>query len=200
MSKYVAFSIDNVMDPMVCIQFKGWWENQVRINNVQGNLVQCVGKYKDEIEYSFLCLTEDFDLIWDDGWVENQESVLLFSENNNQAATLRYLQEQRPDEVVGHLQYVDKQRALANPDGWSYRPDLDKYWIITVTQDELKRRAAYEAWQLLDTRPFIGVDHVRDALAKAFGFDRTKRAVDFHMNTVPDGTAFTITEKEHAAS
>ena len=199
MSKYVAFSIDNVMDPMVCIQFKGWWKKQVQNFNVQGNLVQCVGKYKDEIEYSFLCLTADFDLIQQAGWVLKQESVLLFSENNNQAATLRYL-DGSPDEVVGHLQYVDKQRALANPDGWSYRPDLDKYWIITVTQDELKRRAAYEAWQLLDTRPFIGVDHVRDALAKAFGFARTKRAVDFHMNTSADGTAFTITEKEHADS
>lgn len=196
MSKYVAFSIDNVMDPMVCIQFKGWWEKQVRNIIVQGNLVQCVGKYKDEIEYSFLCLTEDFDLIWEAGWVKNQESILMVSENNNQAATLRYL-DGSPDEVVGHLQYVDKQRALANPDGWSYRPDLDKYWIITVTQDELKRRAAYEAWKKLDT---IGYDAWAKPLADAFGFDRTKRAVDFHMNTSADGTAFTITEKEHAAS
>ena len=198
MSKYVAFSIDNVMDPMVCIQFKGWWEKQVRNIIVQGNLVQCVGKYKDEIEYSFLCLTEDFDLVCEGGWVQNQESVLLFSENNNQAATLRYF-DGRMEEVLGHLQYVDKQRALANPDGWSYRPDLDKYWIITVTQDELKRRAAYDAWQLM-CKHFGGACSERDALAKAFGFDRTKRAVDFHMNTSADGTAFTITEKEHAAS
>lgn len=198
MSKYVAFSIDNVMDPMVCIQFKGWWEKQVRNIIVQGNLVQCVGKYKDEIEYSFLCLTEDFDLVCEGGWVNNQESVLLFSENNNQAATLRYF-DGRPDEVVGHLQYVDKQRALANPDGWSYRPDLDKYWIITVTQDELKRRAAYEAWKTLDDLKYQLGDHAVNAaadLAAAFGFSRIKRAVDFNMNTTPDGTAFTITAKE----
>ena len=198
MSKYVAFSIDNVMDPMVCIQFKGWWEKQVRNTNVQGNLVQCVGKYKDEIEYSFLCLTEDFAVVKDCGWVQNQESVLLFSENNNQVATLEYA-DGRPDEVVGHLQYVDKQRALANPDGWSYRPDLDKYWIITVTQDELKRRAAYDAWKLLDAMQYPTFNAHKVAaksLEDAFGFSRTKRAVDFHMNTTNDGTAFTITAKE----
>lgn len=198
MSKYVAFSIDNVMDPMVCIQFKGWWDGMSRNLEVLGNLVQCVGKYKDEIEYSFLCLTEDFDLIQQAGWVLKQESVLLFSENNNQAATLRYL-DGSPDEVVGHLQYVDKQRALANPDGWSYRPDLDKYWIITVTQDELKRRAAYEAWKTLDDLKYQLGDHAVNAaadLAAAFGFSRIKRAVDFHMNTTADGTAFTITAKE----
>ena len=196
MSKYVAFSIDNVMDPMVCIQFKGWWDGMSRNLEVLGNLVQCIGKYKDDVEYSFITLYSDFEKVVEAGWVNNQESVLLFSENNNQAATLRYL-DGSPDEVVGHLQYVDKHRALANPDGWSYRPDLDKYWIITVTQDELKRRAAYEAWKALDSGVYGNPFRAEaNALAAAFGFGRTKRAVDFHMSTSADGTAFTITAKE----
>ena len=198
MSKYVAFSIDNVMDPMVCIQFKGWWNKQVQNTNVHGNLVQCVGKYKDDVEYSFITLYSDFEKVVEAGWVKNQESVLMFSENNNQVATLRYLQHQLPDEVVGHLQYVDKQRALANPDGWSYRPDLDKYWIIAVTQDELKRRAAYAAWQILANLHPADVEgtEVANGLASAFGFSRNDRTVDFNMNTSPDGTSFTITAKE----
>lgn len=120
--KYVIFSIDD-QSPMGVLNFLKHFNER----DTKGTVVQCVGSYKGETEWSFLTLWEDFrDHVAFHNFVGGQESVLRISECNKQYAQLLY--QDGAEQSLGSLKSVSKEEALKH-DAWTYRPDLDVYWI-----------------------------------------------------------------------
>lgn len=130
--KYTIFSIDHNDSDQVRSNFRAYFSSC----GATGMLIDCLGCYKGKQEYSFICLSNDFDaFVWATGWVDNQESVLRVSECNKQYAVLEYAQFDNPivdypsNKVhIGSLKSVSKAEALRH-DGWTYRPDIDVYFI-----------------------------------------------------------------------
>lgn len=95
--------------------------------NWGGNFIQCVGSWEGKLEPSFICQTRDYeDHIKTSGYVDGQECVLQVSECNKQYAQLLY--PNGTTESLGSLKSVAKDRAMEEA-GWTYRPDLNTYWI-----------------------------------------------------------------------
>jgi phage tail tube protein FII len=104
------------------------------MQRMQGDMKICVGAYKGVLETSFIMTERDFaTFIEGSEYVLNQESVLLVEDGHrgNTYASLHYLSRGvRDGEHVdlGLLKSVDKSVALMQ-DAWTYRPDLNIYWI-----------------------------------------------------------------------
>jgi len=126
--KYTIFSIDNVSDLHSMAKFLRHVDTLRAMSQLRGNMIQCIGSYKGELEVSFMCRSDDFEAyILNSGYVDNQESILRVSECNKQYAELYFLAEQGRVSI-GSLKSVDKATAMGH-DAWTYRPDLNTYWI-----------------------------------------------------------------------
>jgi len=72
-------------------------------------------------------------LIWQQGWIDTQESVLHLYRRDNigrYRAELVFLNDtSREDVDLGHLIQTTKEKALANPDGYTYKIETDSYYI-----------------------------------------------------------------------
>lgn len=196
--RYTLFSIDNDNAENVS-KLHSLWNDRIKRGQLQGNLVQCVGKWRNEPEEtSFCALSVDFNYMlrhFSRDFFHNQRAVLRVSENNNQEAVLDWLRRPMIQERLGVLRAVDRATAMRS-EGWTYRPDLDQYWIIDVKSDDEQRKAAYEAYKQLLNAAFTPASkdkEVADALAAAFGFHEAK-PVKFTMHPIPGSTGFTIRE------
>ena len=122
------FSIDNVDNPHALAKFLRYMDTAKAMQNMTGNLIQCIGSYKGKLEISFILNERDFNkLVRGKWWIENQESVLEVTQCNKSYATLVYLAD-GARESIGSLKNVSGVEAMQN-DAWTYRPDLDQYWI-----------------------------------------------------------------------
>lgn len=127
MEKFVIFSIDGVNDTHKQAKFLRHIDTARAMGKMQGKMVHCIGSYKGEIEPSYLMLWDDFlDHVIGKGFVGGQESILMVSECNKQYATLVFSDQSR--QSVGSLKSVGKDEAMKH-DAWTYRPDLNTYWI-----------------------------------------------------------------------
>jgi hypothetical protein len=101
------------------------------VGKLQGDFVLSFGMWKGVMEQSFLMCEEDFyQYVWDSDWVEDQEAFLIVEvgPKGNQSAYL--LDSDRASaEYMGELKEVSFKEA-AKHDGWTYRPDLNLYWIV----------------------------------------------------------------------
>lgn len=128
MEKYTIFSIDNVHDIRALAKFTHHIDVLQAMGKLRGQVKTCVGSYKGQLETSFLMRSDDFvDHVQGSVYITGQESILRVSECNKQYATLVYLADDST-EFIGSLKCVDKDTALAQ-DAWTYRPDVDQYWI-----------------------------------------------------------------------
>lgn len=128
----VIFSIDFENNPHRMNIFKNYIaENHHRMN---GNVVDMIGCYKGKREHCFICRLDDFDqLIRGSAFIAGQESILLVASGNKMEVGLEYL---KPPvgfddwKVVdlGCMHEVCREEAM-QAENWSYRPDLDVYWI-----------------------------------------------------------------------
>lgn len=155
--KYVIFSTDD-QSPFAVQAFNSHVANA----ETKGHILPCVGSYKGETEWSWICREDDFkNVVIPTGAIQNQESVLEVSECNKQYAVLVYRDGTR--EGVGSLKSVDREEALRH-DAWTYRPDIDTYWITvkgnpdTVPPQEgwlsaEKKATLQRAIAMLDTHP-----------------------------------------------
>ena len=131
---YVIFSIDNVHEVHTLAKFTHTVDVHRVMQRMQGDMKICVGAYKGVLESSFIMTERDFaTFIEGSEHVLNQESVLLVEDGHkgNTYASLHYLSRGvRDGEHVdlGLLKSVDKSVALMQ-DAWTYRPDLNIYWI-----------------------------------------------------------------------
>ncbi len=125
--RYTIFSIDNVHDTHSLAKFTRHIDTAKAMGKLKGSMVQCIGSYKGELELSFLMNTSDFEAnVRPYGFIDHQESILQVSECNKQYADLMFADGTR--QSIGSLQDVTKEQAMAS-EAWTYRPDLNKYWV-----------------------------------------------------------------------
>lgn len=123
---YVIFSVDN--DLHTRAKFLRHIDTQRAMNYLKGNMVMCIGAYKDKLEDSFILCREDFDkFVRGSSYLVNQESV-LHVRGKRMHCEFEYLFS-GIKKNYGHLVQVTAQEAF-NSDGWTYRPDMNTYWII----------------------------------------------------------------------
>jgi len=131
---YVIFSIDDAHDMHTLSKFLHSMDVHKAMQRMQGDMKLCVGSYKGVLEQSFILTERDFGAFVEGGeFVQCQESVLLIEDGHygEVYASLQYLSVgMRDGEHVslGLLKSVDKSVALEQ-DAWTYRPDLNIYWI-----------------------------------------------------------------------
>lgn len=119
---YVLFSIDNVTDTHTLAKFLRHFDTQVALKKTKGFLVQCIGMWKGQPEVSFLCREEDYEaLVLPLEFTKSQECVIVVSGRNMECFI--------NNNYIGRMVEVDKEKAFKS-DGFTYRPDLDKYWVI----------------------------------------------------------------------
>lgn len=124
---YVIFSIDNVTDTHTLAKFLRHFDTQVALSRTKGYLVPCIGSYKGQLEQSFICREDDYlSYVVSYGAVANQECVLWVDSGN----CFSYDPEMNEEPTyLGEIKEVSKKKAMKS-DGWTYRPDLNSYWII----------------------------------------------------------------------
>lgn len=123
--KYTIFSIDGED----AFWNRDIFESQFRSSVLtKGALKPMKGSYKGVEEYSWICLSEDFNkFVQPTGFVVNQESILRVSECNKKYTVLVKLQGGEQTHL-GCMKSVTEAEAKAQ-DAWSYRIDLDQYFI-----------------------------------------------------------------------
>ena len=125
--KYTIFSIDNVTDWRVMSRFMRFVDELQAMGKMKGKAIQCVGMWEGALEPSFLCRTDDYlEHIDGSGYVDKQDAIMQVSECNKQYAQLVWHTGER--ESIGSLKSVSKDEAWQQ-EGFTYRPDLDIYWI-----------------------------------------------------------------------
>lgn len=96
-----------------------------------------VGSYKGTIEQSFIINANDFKLITH-LLRDNQQETYLYLTNHKHGLRKAYLvpsekplrEAESVRHFLGYLRSVSKEEALKQ-DAWSFRPDLDQFWIVT---------------------------------------------------------------------
>jgi hypothetical protein len=130
MANYVIFSIDSVTDVHTLAQFSHHLDVKRAMQKLKGNVVLAIGSYKGQLEQSFILLREDFDLVVRDSqWIKGQESILHVEDGHGGVVygALEYLAT-GTTEHIGVLREIDR-REVSAYDAWTYRPDLNKYFI-----------------------------------------------------------------------
>lgn len=126
---YVIFSIDNWYDIHTLAKFTRHVDTLRSMSRLKGEVKVLVGCYDDRPEISFICTESDFnnhlkDLVY----LKNQECFLHVSEEKQMPA---YLVNQSGEKMdSGRLETVAGYVALATHSSWSYRPDLDRFFVM----------------------------------------------------------------------
>lgn len=130
MANYVIFSIDNVHDLHTLAKFTHHVDVQRAMQKLSGRVSLAIGSYKGVMEQSFIMLRDDFDLVVrDTDWIKDQESILHVEDGYRGVVygALEYLAT-GTTEHIGAMRSVSQAEAMQH-DGWTYRPDLNKYFI-----------------------------------------------------------------------
>ena len=123
---YTLFTIDFEHNPLRMNVFNNFLRQCEKTSD--GNFVPIIGCYKGKLENAFICTQSDFNrFIRGTVYIVGQESVLHIASGNKQEAHLEYLADGRR-ESLGSMHQVTREEAMAS-DGWTYRPDLDIYWV-----------------------------------------------------------------------
>ena len=128
---YVLFSIDKADDTHTLAKFLRHFDTQMAMQKTKGVLVQCIGQWKGKLEVSFLCRLDDYiEHIKPFGFTQDQECIFLISGWDMETFILDFDAEGEMQlEPVGNMVQVTAAEAFAN-DGFTYRPDIDAYWVL----------------------------------------------------------------------
>ena len=132
MKSYVIFAIDNDNDMHTVAKFMRHVDTQKAMGKMQGTLKPCVGSYKGQLENSYIMRREDFERhVKCSGYIDNQESILVL-EDGHRGVTYGTLVFSgfEPDLPLGIMRAVSKDEAMKH-DAWTYRPELDTYYICS---------------------------------------------------------------------
>lgn len=134
MGEYVIFAIDNDDDAHTNAKFMRHMDTLDAMSKMRGNMKLCIGSYKNKLERSYLVRFDDFfDHVAESGYVDDQESILVLRDGyyGRTYATLKYefvRDKAESDEFLGLFKHRPADEAMAG-DAWTYRPDLDLYFI-----------------------------------------------------------------------
>lgn len=143
---YVIFSIDNEDNPHSMQAFLDTIVD-IQIEHNTSTMIPCVGSYKGKKEDAFMWSLRDFDdHIRGSVFVKHQESVLHVASGNKMEAELEYLSEQGFRIFLGCMHQVCKEEALAS-DAYTYRPELNMYWVAKHGNPDGSYRRSKEAFQ-----------------------------------------------------
>lgn len=130
---YVIFSIDNWWDLHTLAKFTRHVDTLRSMGKLQGNVVSLVGCYEDVLETSFLVTERDFeDHVLTSDYVKGQHSFMYVSEQKQMPARIVT----QDGEILqrGRLKQVSVINAL-DQSGWTYRPDVNTYYILEASKD-----------------------------------------------------------------
>jgi hypothetical protein len=131
MANYVIFSVDNVQDVRTLAQFSHHLDMKRAMQKTKDSVKTCIGSYKGVMEQSFIMSRDDFDLVVRDSqWIKDQESILHIEDGNagKVYGELEFLVD-GSRQYLGQVSEVSQDEAMQH-DGWTYRPDLNKYFIV----------------------------------------------------------------------
>lgn len=135
MIKYTVYERGNIMSNQnQYVVFASSYHETVikqffKDNNI--GFKQLIGSYKGTMEDSYIINKKYLSTIERAGFLYAEESILLLGESlgqNRRRASLHFLNALKPDQDIGILRAVVKEDAMKE-DAWSYRPDLDTYFI-----------------------------------------------------------------------
>lgn len=125
---WVIFSIDNVTNVHSLAKFLRHMDTKNALSEMVGKLVTCIGSYKGVMEYSFICNRKDYEKhVLPLAFTKGQESVLLVG-GEEMSSALFDPSLSKQIKHIGTLKSVSKEEAIKH-DCFTYRPDLDKYWV-----------------------------------------------------------------------
>jgi len=126
---FVVFSIDNWHDIHTLAKFTRHVDTLRSMGKLEGNVKVLVGCYDDRPEISFICMKSDFNNHFKDTpYLRDQKTFLHVSEEKQMPA---YLADQEGNKVdSGRLSPVAGYVALGTHSSWSYRPDIDKFFVM----------------------------------------------------------------------
>ena len=127
---YVIFSIDNVHDLHTLAKFLHSMDVHRAMQRTTGEMKICIGAYKGVLETSFIMTEHDFGAFVEASeYVQHQESVLLVEDGHHGEtyASLHYLSGGVRDGE--HVSLGILKSVALMQDAWTYRPDLNIYWI-----------------------------------------------------------------------
>lgn len=96
---------------------------------LKGGVIPCVGMYEGVMEFSWIATEEDFKNHFTE-FAINQNSVFRVVTDGS-GIMLGTLYNNKTGDVIqkGRLRDVDPETALRH-NSFTYRPDLDKYWVM----------------------------------------------------------------------
>ena len=123
---YVLFSIDNVDDTHTLAKFLRYFDTQVALGKTRGYLEHCIGSYEGSLELSFICTEDDYkNFVVTFGATTYQKSVISIQGYECWSCSYDLL----ICEYMGTVRATTKKKALKSR-GWTYRPNLDSYFVI----------------------------------------------------------------------
>lgn len=127
MTDYVIFTYDKNPDIHASSKFYRFIDTLRAMGKLRGKVIKSFGMYDGLIEDSFIARRDDFfEHIFHSGFVSEQESFLMVPGDVKQPVSL-YFPSTGKYERLGRMVSSDTMPMTL---GWTYRPDLGKYWYV----------------------------------------------------------------------
>lgn len=126
---YVIFSIDHWYELHTLAKFTRHVDTLRSMGKLEGQVFLLIGCYQDRPELSFICTEKDFnDHIRDSNFVNGQKSFLHVGDESKMPAWIKDWEGNTLDS--GRLRVRNNVVALAEYGDWSYRPDLNIFYVM----------------------------------------------------------------------
>jgi hypothetical protein len=126
---YIIFSIDRWYDLHTLAKFTRHIDTIRAMGNLQGDVIPVIGCYEDKPEISFICTDHDFHKhVVPSGYLAEQKTYLEVTEEKQMPAWIKDFLGNTLDK--GRLTQKSHALALSESDGWTYRPDIDKFFVM----------------------------------------------------------------------
>ncbi len=128
-----------------------FWEH-LRELGLDKRVQPCTGKYKGQLEDSWIAPLSVFKQIDHKEWLQAQESFLHVSGCNKQYAVLHY-QDGRPVEGLGSMVRLPEEIAQTYPN-WTRRDDIGAYYVaLNMNPDHWREVGPYEPEEMQSMQP-----------------------------------------------
>ena len=125
---YVIFAIDNNEDFHNVAKFMRHIDTQKALGKLKGNIVENVGYWEGIMETSYTLREEDYmEFVVSLGYTQNQDCVLVLTDNPRQPAHLADSMTLAFKESVGIIKQISAEEAKAS-DAWTYNKTSGKYF------------------------------------------------------------------------
>ena len=151
MGEYVIFAIDNDDNVHINAKFLRYVDERQVMGKMKGKMKLCIGSYKGKLERSYIMRWDDFmEHIAESGYVDKQESILILRDGyyGKVYATLKFNSAYNSDWpaefpnvgyddlFLGEFKSIPAHQAQYE-EAWTYRPDLDLYYVCEEITEEV---------------------------------------------------------------